>query len=111
MNVRGTPENGVHLFYWFFESRSSPSTDPVILWMTGGPGCSSMLALFTVQNFVLIFCISSDLIVDFSHQENGPYTVNKDLSLNLNPYSWNSFANIIYVDQPVCRTRNRMRHR
>jgi carboxypeptidase C (cathepsin A) len=27
-------------FYWFFESRGSPSTDPVILWMTGGPGCS-----------------------------------------------------------------------
>jgi len=22
-------------FYWFFESRSSPSADPLMLWMTG----------------------------------------------------------------------------
>ena len=22
-------------FYWFFESRSAPTTDPVVLWMTG----------------------------------------------------------------------------
>ena len=35
-----------HLFYWFFESRGEPSKDPVVLWLTGGPGCSSELALF-----------------------------------------------------------------
>jgi carboxypeptidase C (cathepsin A) len=69
-----------HLFYWFFESRSSPSTDPFVLWMTGGPGCSSMLALF---------------------YENGPYQIESDLSLKLNPYSWNSFANVLWIDQPA----------
>ena len=63
-----------HYFFWFFESRSSPSTDPVLLWMTGGPGCSSAVALFG---------------------ENGPCTVNAagdDTALN--PYSWNSNANM-----------------
>jgi len=80
ITVNGTYNNGAHLFYWMFESRSSPKTDPIILWLTGGPGCSSELALF---------------------YENGPYTLNNNLTLNLNPYSWNSFANLIYVDQPV----------
>jgi len=71
---------GANLFYWFFESQGNPATDPLVLWMTGGPGCASTLALFT---------------------ENGPYTVNSDLTLKLNPYSWNTFANLLYVDQPV----------
>lgn len=68
------------MFYWMFESRSNPKTDPLVLWLTGGPGCSSLLALFF---------------------ENGPYHVEKNLSLSLNPYSWNSFANLLYVDNPL----------
>jgi len=80
ITINGTYENGTHLFFWMFESRSSPKTDPLVIWLTGGPGCSSLMALF---------------------YENGPYTINQDLSLNINPYSWNSFANIIFIDQPV----------
>ena len=68
-------------FYWFFESRNAPATDPVILWMTGGPGCSSEVALFG---------------------ENGPCTVNANGTDTVpNPYSWNSKANIVYIDQPT----------
>jgi len=80
ITVNGSYHNGAHLFFWMFESRSKPKSDPLVIWLTGGPGCSSLLALF---------------------YENGPYTINKDLSLSINPYSWNSFANIIFVDQPV----------
>lgn len=69
-----------NLFYWFFESRNDPATDPFVLWMTGGPGCSGMLALFV---------------------ENGPYHVDKAQNVQLNPYSWNTRANVLYIDQPV----------
>jgi len=70
---------GVHLFYWGFQSRNNPATDPVVLWMTGGPGCSSSLALLF---------------------ENGPYFVNQDMSLGTRATSWNDNATVIFVDQP-----------
>lgn len=34
-----------HFFFWYFESQQSPHTDPLTLWLTGGPGGSSMLGM------------------------------------------------------------------
>ncbi|KAK9158600.1 hypothetical protein Scep_005174 [Stephania cephalantha] len=67
------------LFYFFFESRNS-TDDPVVIWLTGGPGCSSELALF---------------------YENGPFKIADNLSLILNEYGWDKVSNLIYVDQPT----------
>lgn len=72
--------SGDDMFYWLFQSRRSPSTDPLVMWLTGGPGCSSEMAVF---------------------YENGPFTINDDMSLTSNAYSWNDVSNVIFVDNPV----------
>ncbi|ODV81410.1 carboxypeptidase C [Suhomyces tanzawaensis NRRL Y-17324] len=69
-----------HFFYWFFESRNDPENDPVILWLNGGPGCSSATGLFF---------------------ELGPSSINATIQPEFNPYSWNNNASVIFLDQPV----------
>ncbi|KAH8664632.1 carboxypeptidase-like protein S1 [Xylariales sp. PMI_506] len=76
-----TVGTGMNMWFWFFEARNSPTTAPLATWLNGGPGCSSMIGLF---------------------QENGPCQFyNGSSTPSLNPYSFNEFANMIYVDQPI----------
>ncbi|KAF8190071.1 serine carboxypeptidase [Pholiota molesta] len=69
-----------HLFFYFFESRNDPATDDVIFWTNGGPGCSSSLGLF---------------------MELGPCRVPGSNGTVFHPESWNTNANIFFVDQPI----------
>ncbi|KAF0698415.1 hypothetical protein As57867_005255, partial [Aphanomyces stellatus] len=70
-----------HYFYSFFESRNDPTTDPLVIWLEGGPGSSSTWALLNA---------------------NGPCTINAELNgTTPNPYSWTTNANVIWLDQPT----------
>lgn len=85
----GVGENdGVQLFYYLVESEGDPITDPLVLWLTGGPGCSGLFSLL-YENGPLKFNLSSF---------NGSVD---SILLGKNAYSWHKVASVLYVDAPV----------
>ncbi|KAI7979679.1 Serine carboxypeptidase-like 6, partial [Camellia lanceoleosa] len=76
----------VQLFYYFVKSESNPKEDPLILWLTGGPGCSAFSA-FIYEIGPLYFEVK---------QNDGSLP-----TLVLNPNSWTKVASILFVDLPV----------
>lgn len=69
-----------NLFFWYFPSATNPANAPVILWLQGGPGATSLLGLFA---------------------ENGPFQVKSKHGLKLRTYSWTGSHSVIYIDNPV----------
>lgn len=65
-------QSGRALFYWLIEAPTDrvPESRPLVLWLNGGPGCSS--------------------VGYGAAEEIGPFRINSDgKTLYLNPYSWN----------------------
>ncbi|XP_019083740.1 PREDICTED: serine carboxypeptidase-like 10 isoform X3 [Camelina sativa] len=82
-------EENIQVFYYFIKSEKNPKEDPLLLWLDGGPGCSSLGGLLF---------------------ENGPLALKSEVYNGITPslvsttYSWTKvaeMANIIYLDQPV----------
>lgn len=57
-----------HFFHWTVFSRGNPATDPVVFWFTGGPGCSSQLALFAENGAFCSFARGPALLTRFSRR-------------------------------------------
>ncbi|XP_047331911.1 serine carboxypeptidase 1-like [Impatiens glandulifera] len=75
------PQAGRALFYYFVESKNS-SLKPLVLWLNGGPGCSSLGA--------------------GAFMELGPFRPNRDgKTLWENKYAWNNVANILFLESPA----------
>ncbi|KAG0459598.1 hypothetical protein HPP92_022726 [Vanilla planifolia] len=68
------------LFYYFAEAEMDSYSKPLVLWLNGGPGCSSVgVGAFS---------------------ENGPFRPSGRVLVR-NEYSWNKEANMLYLETPA----------
>ncbi|KAK7273323.1 hypothetical protein RIF29_14372 [Crotalaria pallida] len=73
---------GRALFYWLTEAANNPLTKPLVIWLNGGPGCSS--------------------VAYGASEEIGPFRINKMASgLYINKFSWNTVANLLFLETPA----------
>jgi len=78
--IQVNQQEDANLFYYFAPSQSNPATDPIILWLQGGPGCSSLFG---------------------SWVEMGPVLIQSAGGFKSNQYTWNKNASMLFIDSPV----------
>ncbi|XP_057459114.1 serine carboxypeptidase-like 11 [Lotus japonicus] len=79
-------DDDMQVFYYFIKSENNPQKDPLMLWLTGGPGCSSFSGL--------AFQIGP---LKFESKEYDGSVPN----LVLRSQSWTKVCSIIFVDLPL----------
>ncbi|KAK5108688.1 hypothetical protein LTR62_008093 [Meristemomyces frigidus] len=73
--------NASELYFWFFPSENELAGDEILIWLNGGPGCSSLEGLL---------------------QENGPFLWQYGTYAPVkNPYTWVNLTNVVWVEQPA----------
>ncbi|KAG7118732.1 Pheromone-processing carboxypeptidase KEX1 like protein [Verticillium longisporum] len=78
-HIETDADHNGNLFFWHFENKHIAQRQRTVIWLNGGPGCSSE---------------------DGAMMEIGPYRVKGDQLVNNNG-SWHEFANLLFVDNPV----------
>ncbi|CAI5702889.1 hypothetical protein KXD40_004139 [Peronospora effusa] len=68
------------IFYWHFQAAQDADKASLIIWLNGGPGCSSLQGLFMGIS---------------------PLKLVNESTIAKNEHSWYQFANLLFVDQPV----------
>ncbi|MED6137667.1 hypothetical protein PIB30_067044, partial [Stylosanthes scabra] len=71
------------IFYAFYEAQNSTlplSKTPLLIWLPGGPGSSSMIGNF---------------------YEVGPWRITQSITLEPNPASWNNYFGLLFLDNPI----------
>ncbi|RDW61097.1 carboxypeptidase-2 [Coleophoma cylindrospora] len=81
-HIEINPEHNGNVFFWHYQNRHIANRQRTVIWLNGGPGCSSE---------------------DGALMEVGPYRLAEgdQGKLEYNPGSWDEFANIMFVDNPV----------
>jgi carboxypeptidase C (cathepsin A) len=76
------------LHYWLIESENDPSKDPLVLWLNGGPGSSSLIGLLTELGQIM------------TNDESLKSPIDGIPQVFYNPYSWTLSANMLFLESP-----------
>ncbi|CAI5462435.1 unnamed protein product [Closterium sp. Yama58-4] len=82
-NLITNETTGAKMYFAYYEAtepETAQSDTPIILWLQGGPGCSSMIGNF---------------------YELGPYRITESLNIEPNPAPWNRRYGVLFLDNPV----------
>lgn len=120
MPITWTDDVEGSFFFWLAKQRKSKSSsdkkekEKLVVWLNGGPGCSSMVGMFWENGpfhiqegacFSIELCVSkvAYYIIVNTNKLNVTGDKHSKLKYNLpkNPYSWNEVANVLYVEQPI----------
>jgi vitellogenic carboxypeptidase-like protein len=77
-SVNATAKN--KLFFWYVPAMNGDKDAPLLIWLQGGPGGSSLFGMFA---------------------EMGPFQVEYDGTLKKRPVGWNEKYAMIFIDNPV----------
>ncbi|KAF2963487.1 hypothetical protein GQX73_g10083 [Xylaria multiplex] len=79
--ISDDPDDKNELFFWFFANSEGSDAKEILIWLNGGPGCSSFEGVI---------------------QENGPFSWQYGTRFPIpNPWAWNRLINTVWVEQPV----------
>ncbi|CAE8648828.1 unnamed protein product, partial [Polarella glacialis] len=73
-------EKGKNTFFWYSEALDGNASAPLLLWLQGGPGASSLFGMFT---------------------EIGPFGIGPGGVLQPREVNWNQHYNMLFFDNPV----------
>jgi len=73
-------ETNSNMFFWYFTAMDGNKDAPLLLWLQGGPGASSLFGLFT---------------------EIGPYNIGKDMEIIPRALTWNKHFHLLFIDNPL----------
>ncbi|KAG5928604.1 hypothetical protein E4U42_000318 [Claviceps africana] len=81
MSISDDPNGPDKFFFWFQPSPNPAADKEILIWLNGGPGCSSLEGLI---------------------QENGPFSWQYGTFKPVpNPWAWHHLTNVLWVEQPV----------
>ncbi|KAK1988430.1 serine carboxypeptidase [Colletotrichum cereale] len=81
LNIDKNNDTAGKLYFWFFPSEREVADKEILIWLTGGPGCSSTGELLSL---------------------NGPMVWQPGMYKPVkNKWSWHRITNVVWIDQPV----------